>query len=884
TSLTFTTSNWNTAQTVTVRAAEDLDAISDSAVLRLSAADGDYDGMSSTVSVSVKEKHTPALVLSSETLGVTEESNGSFTVRLASEPSGAVTVELARSGDTDVTLDKNSLTFTTDNWNQDQTVTVSAVHDDDTGVDRATIGLTASGGDYGSVTGSVEVTVTDNDTPGLSLSTASLSVDEDDSKFFEVSLVTQPSGEVTVELGQDDDATNYDVTLDKTSLTFTVDNWDTAQEVEVCTADDEDAIDDSATIKLTASGGGYGGVNNEVDVTVKDDDEAKLTITAGSDPLAVEEGKSATFTVVLASEPSGEVTVELGQDEDASNNDVTLDKTSLTFTVDNWDTAQEVEVSAADDADAIDDRATIELSASGGDYGSVTGSVEVKVDDDEEAKLTITAGSDPLAVEEGKSATFSVQLASEPSEAVTVELARSGDTDVTLDKTELTFTVDNWNTTQTVTVSAAEDDDAIDDTATINLTASGGGYRNITGNLEVEVEDNDTAALTITAADPFKVAEGGEKTFTVQLASEPSGAVTVELARSGDTDVTLDKTSLTFDADNWNTAQTVTVSAAEDDDASDDSATISLSASGGDYVGVSDSVAVTVTDNDTAGLSLSASSLSVDEGGSKTLKVRLVTQPSGNVTVRLGQDQATANTDVTLDRTSLTFATDNWNQEQTVTVSAGEDDDAVNDSATIKLTAAGGDYAGVTGSVSVTVKDDDVGLEVSTTSLTIAEGGNGTFTVQLASRPNVDVTVTLTQPTNTDVTISDTDPDTAGNQTTLTFTPSNWSATQTVTVKAAEDHDAIADTAEIKIQAGDGDYADSNKTVRVNVTENDTAGLTITADDPFEVDEGGEKTFEVSLVTQPSGNVTVRLGQDGDATNDDVRLDKTSLTFTTSNW
>ena len=41
------------------------------------------------------------------------------------------------------------------------------------------------------------------------------------------------------------------------------------------------------------------------------------------------------------------------------------------------------------------------------------------------------------------------------------------------------------------------------------------------------------------------------------------------------------------------------------------------------------------------------------------------------------------NTDVTVSSSPLTFTTSDWNAEQTVTVSAGQDADAANDMATL---------------------------------------------------------------------------------------------------------------------------------------------------------------------------------------------------------
>ena len=77
--------------------------------------------------------------------------------------------------------------------------------------------------------------------------------------------------------------------------------------------------------------------------------------------------------------------------------------------------------------------------------------------------------------------------------------------------------------------------------------------------------------------------EGSTATYTVVLDSEPTGVVTVTPSVSGNTDVTLNKESLRFTPGNWDTAQSVTVSAAEDDDAAADSATIEHSVAGADY-------------------------------------------------------------------------------------------------------------------------------------------------------------------------------------------------------------------------------------------------------------------------------------------------------------
>ena len=83
-----------------------------------------------------------------------------------------------------------------------------------------------------------------------------------------------------------------------------------------------------------------------------------------------------------------------------------------------------------------------------------------------------------LAIAEEGSDSYQVVLTSKPSHDVTVTITRNGDPDVGIDDRELTFTGSDWNRAQRVTVSAADDDDAVDDTATFShaVASSDGDY------------------------------------------------------------------------------------------------------------------------------------------------------------------------------------------------------------------------------------------------------------------------------------------------------------------------------------------------------------------------------------------------------------------------
>ena len=114
-------------------------------------------------------------------------------------------------------------------------------------------------------------------------------------------------------------------------------------------------------------------------------------------------------------------------------------------------------------------------------------------------------------------------------------------------------------------------------------------------------------------------------------------------------------------------------------------------------------VAVIVIEDDMAMISIEPTQLTIGEGKAATYTVVLGTEPSGEVTIRIGVD----NGDVRVSPSALTFTTTDWNETQVVTISADADADAMNDTATISHTASGAEYEGELGAnVTVLVVED----------------------------------------------------------------------------------------------------------------------------------------------------------------------------------
>ena len=133
-SLTFTPSNWNTAQTITVTGVdESVDDGNQSTTVTISVVDASSDNTfdplaDQTVTVTTTDDDTAGFTVA-ETGGATSVteagSTDTFTVVLDAEPTSDVVLSVV-SGDTgEATVSAASLTFTPSNWNTAQTITVT---------------------------------------------------------------------------------------------------------------------------------------------------------------------------------------------------------------------------------------------------------------------------------------------------------------------------------------------------------------------------------------------------------------------------------------------------------------------------------------------------------------------------------------------------------------------------------------------------------------------------------------------------------------------------------------------------------------------------------------------------------------------------------------
>ena len=177
--------------------------------------------------------------------------------------------------------------------------------DDDSG--QVIVRFDTSSLDNVSAGNETTVRITDDDTRGVTVTPAVLTVDEGLSDSYDVVLTSKPTGDVTVAITA---PANTDITVDladPAELTFTPSNWRDPQTVTVsAAADDMDAEDDTGTITHIVSGGDYDSVISvgSVSVTV-DDDEVSVSFERAA--YAAAEGGDAVTVTVRLSAPAKQV-------------------------------------------------------------------------------------------------------------------------------------------------------------------------------------------------------------------------------------------------------------------------------------------------------------------------------------------------------------------------------------------------------------------------------------------------------------------------------------------------------------------------------------------------------------------------------------------------
>jgi parallel beta-helix repeat protein len=317
--------------------------------------------------------------------------------------------------------------------------------------------------------------------------------------------------------------------------------------------------------------------------------------------------------------------------------------------------------------------------------------------------ISVTPLTSLVTSDAGGTAEFNVVLNQQPTADVTIPLSivnySDGVTRGMLSTNSLTFTLSDWNVAQTVTVTGV--DDHIDEgTAAVTYSVDTGPAQSsdsayndlVAAPLTITAENNDVAGVTVTAAPNLTTSDaGGTAQFTVQLDTIPQGTVTIAATYydpaydplKDPVHATVSPATLTFDASNWNTPQTVTVTGLDDlvDEGQNTPyyvqvAVLAAPATSDPLYAAQlvQEVPITAINTDQHGVKVTPLSGLVTnaDGGTATFTVQLTSKPTSDVMIPLRSDDRTLGL---ASPTRLFFTPDDWNVPQTVTMTGVDDGD-----------------------------------------------------------------------------------------------------------------------------------------------------------------------------------------------------------------
>lgn len=882
---------------------------------------------------------TPPLLSFVDSAITASETQGSATVRLRLSDAYflPVTVAYATGGgsatpDSDYTATSGTLTFTPGEREKSFTIPIRADALDEPN-ETVEISLSVLGNAILSGPSTAVLTITDSNAPPLvRFSGAARTVAESVGTTTLTVELSEPSAiDVSVPFVVGGTAASDDHNLRASALVIPAGSTSARLRFSV-TADWVDEDDESVVVTLGTPRNADLSSPSVFVLTITDDDTAAVTLRP--DTLELEEGEDGIYSIVLESQPVDPVTVDLLPDGQL----LLLSQSQLTFTASNWNTPRQVRLRAIDDA--IDETSphtgTLRHSVRSLDpryNGIATAPLTARIIDDDTAGVIITAP--PLltlteADGPGQSQTYTIVLRSQPVAPVTLSLG-SPDGQVLVSPATLTIAPESWNTPRTITVTAI--DDPVDErggrggrpatdphTGTVaHVVSSADPLYNgfAVADLVWAITDNDSAGVII---EPRTVAVSEAlpavaATYAVRLDSQPTAPVTVAInfdpqelvVQGGPTS----PVTLSFQPEDWNVAQTVRV--APLDDAIDEDGrgntlphtstiTHALVSADPNYDDATsglpvDDVTVSITDNDTAGVTITPPApATVVEGATITYTLRLDSQPTSPVDLSLS---ITPTGVASVAPVSLTVGTgpDDWRQSRTITITALDDAfDGPAESLPVTvshvLASADPNYDDTTSGFAVddvvisVIDNDTAGINLGPLSITTplsetvtAPNHSATFTVTLRSRPRSPVTVTLLP--DDEVTLS---------TSVLTFTsdPLAWRTPQTVTVTAVDDviaENAIApSTIRIATASADPRYAGLTSVLNLDVEDNDLAGVVFSAPSGlFTTEGGGVVTFTLRLLSQPESPVSLNLLSSNPAEGQ-VISPTLPITFTPATW
>ncbi len=690
----FTVDNWNRFHVISVQGQDDqiMDGNRQYQIVFKEAVsmDPNYHGLIPQSVPVVNLDDDSAAILTTKIKGNTRENKGNvlFSVKLKTKPARKVILDITSSDPGEGSVSPEILHFDANNWNKSQRVKIIGMDDviDDGNQDYQIIISPKSSLDsaYRSLQ-SIKLDMINEDDDKVNILVKTLmdqTSETGDKATFSLKLATQPTANVHLQF-QCQNPREGRLLLKK--LTFTPEDWFREKFVTIVGIDDDKADGNQLyTIRIlpvVSKDLKYNGLNPEdIQITNLDNESVGVGFSKISSWID-ENGASASFTARLTSKPTQDVTIHFSSDRITEG---ILETSKLHFTALNWHKPQKITIKGQPD-DVVDGDQKFTISAHLESQDTTYAEYRPKrievVNKDVNTFAVILERSEGDTDENGKSVDILMHLNSKPTSVVKADIISSNPGEGVPEPAFLTFDQHNWNINQKAIIKGVNDDQQdLDKTYQVTVTTENSldsDYKKIPPTVfTILNRDNDKAGITIRPIDNTTSENGETAEFGIVLNSEPESSVVFIFSCDNEKEGKMIDHHAAFFPTNWNKEQIIKVTGVKDFIVDEDGVfhVTSLGAVSNDprYNQMPfENIKMINLNNDKAGFIIGGVNGTTDEtGGSTSFTVRLNSIPKPSVTIRLDSDDKTEGQN---EPKELSFTADNWDKDQTVTVTGNSD-------------------------------------------------------------------------------------------------------------------------------------------------------------------------------------------------------------------
>ena len=304
-------------------------------------------------------------------LVVTEGSSSQLVVRLPSQPTESVTVPVTvPTGNGLISASPTSVTFTPANWNIPQTVQITRSDDN---INSGTVPFSVNVGPSTTLSGqpytqqqtfpgtsndndgaSTSSPIVINNIPSATIGQSGFQVSTSEVSGSSVNSVLSlrlgfaPTSAVTVVISSSDPSEGIP---SPNSLVFSSGNWNSVQTVSVIGQDDQlidGTVSYSIVMRMSSADSRFSNVETIIPAVNNDNDASNIIVSPQSGLVTTESGDNTNsrFTVVLSSQPTGQVSLSVGSSDITEGSAI---PSQLLFSTSSWNVPQTVTVTGVSD-------------------------------------------------------------------------------------------------------------------------------------------------------------------------------------------------------------------------------------------------------------------------------------------------------------------------------------------------------------------------------------------------------------------------------------------------------------------------------------------------------------------------------------------------------